>query len=99
MDRELDWRSLYYGRVHPPEVAEAVKDPVWQKIRLSMKRQPLETKYVILCGYRDAMAERCSSLSGSPGIAAHEQRMVEVRITNYVTALSRGGLIKKEDYR
>jgi hypothetical protein len=29
----------------------------------------------------------------------HEMRMVHVRITNYVTALSRGGIIKPEDYR
>ena len=86
----LDWRSLYYGPVHPQEVAKAVADPIWQRIRLAMHGKPLETKYVILCGYRAAMAKHAS---------AEEWRMVEVRITNYVTALSRGGLIKPEDYR
>ena len=91
-----DWRSLYYGHVSPQEVAEAIADPVWQRIRLAMRGKPLETKYAILCGYRAAMFD---SLEGSPGIAAHEQRMVEVRLTNYVTALSRRGLIKPEDYR
>ena len=32
-------------------------------------------------------------------VSEHEMRMVHVRITNYVTALSRGGIIKPEDYR
>ena len=95
----LDWRSLYYGPVHPQEVAQAVADPTWQKIRLAMRGKPLETKYAILCGYRAAMFDRCDSLSGSPDTAVHEQRMVEVRITNYVTALRRGGLITPEECR
>ena len=90
MNAMLDWRSLYYGPVPPQEVAQAVTDPTWQKIRLAMKGESLETKYVILCGYRAAMAKHAP---------AEEWRMVEVRITNYVTALSRSGLIKPEDYK
>lgn len=88
----LDWRSLYYGHVSPQEVARAVGDPEWQRLRLAMKGQPLETKYAMLCGYRATKAS-------NPDLPYSEWGMVQVRITNYVTALSRGGLIKPEDYR
>lgn len=91
----LDWRSLYYGHVSPQEVARAVKDPEWQTLHLAMKGRSLETKNAMLKYYRAAkVAQR-----GVGIIDEDEWRMVEVRITNYVTALSRGGLIKPEDYR
>ena len=88
---KLDWRLLYYGRVSPREVQEAVNDMEWQKLRLAMKGGPLEMKYAMLRGYQITKSEA--------GLDAHEWRMVEVRITNYVTALSREGLIKPSDYR
>lgn len=91
----LDWRSLYYGHVSPQEVAQAVKDPKWQALRRAMKGKSLETKYIMLKYYRAAMLTQMNA----GRIDADEWRMVEVRITNYVTALSRGGLIKPEDYR
>lgn len=91
----LDWRSLYYGHVESQEVAKAVKDYEWQALRLAMKGEPLETKYAMLKGYRATMIARLEA----GRIDEDEWRMVEVRITNYVTALSRGGLIKPEDYR
>lgn len=91
----LDWRSLYYGHVESQEVAQAVKDPEWQTLRRAMKGKSLETKYAILKGYRATMIARLEA----GRINEDEWRMVEVRITNYVTALSRGGLIKPEDYR
>lgn len=91
----LDWRSLYYGHVSPQEVAQAVGDPEWQSLRLAMKGESLETKYVVLKGYRATMIARLEA----GRIDEDEWRMVEVRITNYITALSRGGLIKPEDYR
>ena len=88
---ELDWKKLYFGRVSPDEVREAVADPKWQLIRLSMKGKSLETKYTILSNY----------LASQEPLArdAHELRMIRVRVTNRVTALSRGGLIKPKDYR
>lgn len=91
----LDWRSLYYGHVSPQEVAQAVKDPEWQTLRLAMKGMSLETKNAMLKGYRASMLYKAERHVITP----EEWRMVEVRITNYVTALSRGGLIKPEDYR
>ena len=94
----LDWRSLYYGHVSPQEVAQAVKDPEWQALRRAMKGKSLETKYAMLKGYRATMIARLdANLDNNANV--DEWRMVEVRITNYVTALSRGGLIKPEDYR
>lgn len=91
----LNWRSLYYGHVSPQEVTQAVEDPEWQALRLAMKGESLETKYAMLKGYRATMIARLEA----GRIDEDEWRMVEVRITNYVTALSRGGLIKPEDYR
>lgn len=88
---KLDWRLLYYGHVSPQEVQEAVHNAEWQELRQAMRGQPLETKYTMLRGYQ--MSQRELKLD------AHEWRMIEVRITNYVTALSRGGLIKPSDYR
>lgn len=91
----LDWRSLYYGHVESQEVAKAVKDYEWQALRRAMKGKSLETKYAMLKSYRWTMIARLEA----GRIDMDEWRMVEVRITNYVTALSRGGLIKPEDYR
>ena len=91
----LDWRSLYYGHVESQEVTRAVKDYEWQALCLAMKGMSLETKYAMLKGYRATMIARLEA----GRIDEDEWRMVEVRITNYITALSRGGLIKQEDYR
>lgn len=89
---ELNWKKLYFGRVSPGEVQEAVKDSRWQSIRLSMKSKSLETKYAILENY-------LMTSVGDADADAHELRMLHVRVTNYVTALSRGGLIKPADYQ
>ncbi len=90
MDK-LDWHKLYFGHVSPEEVREAVKDEQWQQIRISMKNTSTEAKYKTLQAYlefKEAML-----------VDEHEMRLTKVRITNYVTALSRGGIIKPEDYR
>lgn len=79
----MDWKKLYFGKVGKNEVLEYVKDPNWQLIRLSMKGTTLQFKYDTLCKYLEGR---------------ENDRAVQVRITNYVTALSRGGLIKPSDY-
>ena len=86
----MDWSKLYFGRVSPSEVQEAIKDPYWQSIRLKMKGMSLKDKYITLSNYYN------SQLKISHGEA---KRMLQVRVTNYVTALSRGGLIKPSDYK
>lgn len=85
MNKKLDWSKLYFGKVHPDEVAMYTNDPRWQAVRMSMKGKSLEEKYQTLLNYYNAHKIK--------------SRALEVRITNYVTALSRGGLIKPEDYR
>ena len=100
---KLDWSLLYSGTVSPQEVQEAIRDPEWQELRKDLKGTSLATKYYALLGY-----ENCTELSIQRKYrddlitseeARHRRRLLEVRITNYVTALSRGGLIKPEDYR
>lgn len=85
------WNTLYFGHVSPEEVKEAINDEQWQQIRKSMKGMSTDDKYKTLHGYLE--------FKESMLVDEHEMRMVHVRITNYVTALSRGGIIKPEDYR
>lgn len=87
----MNWRKLYFGRVSPMEVQIAVHNTEWQEIRISMKGMSLEDKYKTLETYLQRKEKE--------NLDEFELRMVHVRITNYVTALSRGGLIKPEDYR
>jgi len=80
----MDWKSLYAGKIIRAEVMKHVSDEHWQAVRKNMKGLSLNGKYVVLQNY----------LRRAP-----KYRPVQVRVTNYVTALSRGGLIKPEDYR
>lgn len=88
---ELNWKKLYFGRVSPNEVQGAVRDSEWQECRKYMKGMSLYGKYATLSDYLIAKTLEARN--------EHELRMVRVRVTNYVTALSRGGLIKPIDYR
>lgn len=92
----MDWHNLYFGHVSPQEVQEAVKDPEWQTLRRSLKGLSLQEKYDKLMLYKERMWQ---TYLITWSFTEHWWRMVEVRLTNYVTALSRGGLIKPEDYR
>lgn len=100
---KLDWSLLYSGGVSPSEVQEAIQDPKWQRLRQDLKGTNLPTKYYALLGYenRTALAIQQQYSDGliTSEEAHHQLRLLDVRITNYVTALSRGGLIKPEDYR
>ena len=84
VNEKMDWRNLYSGRVTTAEVQTYIQDSEWQSLRESLKGKSLEWKYVVL---RDYLLEH------------PDERARQVRVTNYVTALSRGGLIKPEDYR
>jgi hypothetical protein len=79
----MDWKKLYFGKLSRSEIGEAIKNSSWQNIRLSMKGVTLEEKYNILTRWLSF----CSY-----------SREAQIQVTNYVTALSRGGLIKPEDY-
>ena len=88
---KLDWSKLYFGKVSPSEVQQAIKNKEWQDTRLKMKGMTLADKYKTLNSYYNKAIKEASS--------EYTKRMVKVRVTNYITALSRGGLIKPSDYK
>ena len=87
----MDWSKLYFGKVAKEEVERAINDAGWQKLRNEMKGKTLERKYKMLSDYDE--------LESLVGRDAKELRMLQVRVTNYVTALFKDALIKVEDYR
>ena len=90
---QLDWKKLYFGRVSPKEVAQAVSDDRWQAVRKQMRGASLEDKFCVLVSYYDSTYRGLQERSKYGGIDPDELRMLQVRCTDYVTALSRGGLI------
>lgn len=87
----MNWKKLYFGKVSPDEVFEAIKDKHWQDVRKSMEGMSTKEKYDTLLDYYTKEKKNC--------INEHDLRMLQVRVTNYVTALSRGGIIKPSDYK
>ena len=87
----MNWKQLYFGKVTPAEVFKAIEDDRWQEVRKSMKGMSTKEKYDTLLSYYNAEKKKCKTKD--------ELRMLQVRVTNYVTALSRGGIIKPSDYR
>lgn len=81
---EMDWSKLYFGHLRKSEVDSAVHSFEWQQLRIWLKGKSLNIKYFNLMKW--LTYNKCS-------------RKAQVQVTNYVTALSRGGLIKPEDYR
>lgn len=79
----MNWKRLHSGHVSPEEVARHVKSEAWQEVRRYLKGKSLEEKY-----------RRLSSW-----LSQHNNsRAAQVQVTNYVTALSRGGLISPSSY-
>lgn len=81
---KLDWKKVYFGKVSRKDIQKYVPDGEWQVVRYWMKGKALEQKYQALVDW----LETCNYSEAA-----------KVQTTNYVTALSRGGLIKPEDYR
>lgn len=79
---QLDWSKLHIGHISSDEIKTAVKLEGWQLFRAQLKGKPLEEKYTML-----------ESLSNH----YPHNRLVQVAITNYINALKRAGLIKKEE--
>ena len=99
----MDWHKLYFGKVTAEEVRESVHDDLWQLLRKSLKGKTLEQKYEELTNYVKSYLVDESVIEKFPKddqlkLIEHN-RKVKVRVTNYVTALSRAGLILPEDYR
>lgn len=87
----MDWSKLYFGKVTRDEIQRAVNDSHWQTLRRELKGNSLEVKYKMLTDYYESEIRACKSCTS--------EHMLKVRLTNYVTTLSRGGLIKVGDYR
>lgn len=83
LQEQLNWRNLYFGEV---------QDAHWQKLRKSLKGTTTLIKYLTLKAYYLTECEKVKD-------DAHALRMLQVRVTNYVTALSHGGIIKPEEYK
>lgn len=83
MSKQLNWSLLYFGRVTRSEIKKYVAQNDWQMVRLSLKGTSLMHKYHTLQNWLQIN---------------NYSRAAQVQVTNYVTALSRGGLIKPEDY-
>ena len=89
----MDWHKLYFGYVSLDEIREAVKDAEWQKLRKEMKGRAPAEKYDMLRRYYEETSERLTSTISR----VHMIDSLQVRCTNYVTALARGGLIEPDN--
>lgn len=81
---DMNWHKLYFGRVPVADMRKYTPDPAWQEVRVDMKGKSLAYKYSALSTWL---------------IRSDFSYASKIQVTNYVTALSRGGLIKPEDYR
>lgn len=82
-DGKLDWHILYAGKITREEINMYTPLPAWQSLRLHLKGKNLTYKFCSLWSWLEEHAH---------------SRSAQVQVANYVTALSRGGLIKREDY-
>jgi hypothetical protein len=76
---KLDWNKLTFGKYSMGEILVAVKNKEWQALRVSLKGKPLQERYDMLVAYLEK--ENYSLLA-------------KIRVTNYVNALRRGGMIE-----
>ena len=90
----MTWKELYFGQITREEICIAIQDEDWQCTRRNLKGMELEDKRRALSIYYLSTYKRLCRINDLRGI-----RMLRVRVTNYVTALARGGLLKVEDYR
>jgi hypothetical protein len=75
----LDWASMIFGSYSLTEIKRLTDDALWQKRRVEMLGRDLAWKFCHLNFY---LQENGFSYEA------------KVRVTNYVNALKRGGLIK-----
>jgi hypothetical protein len=80
---DMHWDEMHCGRITKHEIKKYVSQQKWQLVREDMKGASLEYKYKAC---REWLRENKYS------------RDSYVQVTNYINALSRGGLIKPSDY-
>jgi hypothetical protein len=75
----LNWSALDYSPLTRTEISVAVLDPEWQDLRRRMLLTRLVTRYAVLKRW----------------LEMHENsRTSQVQVSNYISALKRGGMIK-----
>lgn len=82
LEKGLDWSSIHSGPVTQEEIEQFCNDPKWQELRDSLEGVPLEEKF-------KQLKEWLRSHGNS--------RAAQVQVTNYVNALSRGGLVSLKE--
>lgn len=80
----MNWKKLYFGPLTRSEIQAHVHEQDWQRMRLRMKGTTTEDKYTTLLKWLEHK---------------HYSRSAQIQVTNYVTALSRGGIITPSDYQ
>lgn len=80
----MNWKKLYFGHINRQEIKKAINDNTWQRLRLDLKGRDLINKYYRLLYYLERN---------------NFNKKAKIQVTNYVTALSRGGLIRVSDYK
>jgi len=84
---ELDWSVLIFGSYGRSAVREAVENPRWQEFRGSLLGRSLKEKHEALSDYM----HRAEVVHGRN---SKQWALCACRVTNYVYALRRGGLIR-----
>jgi len=80
----MNWDSLDFGVFSPQEIARAVSDAKWQRLRKMMKGKSLSEKFNMLKNHLRS---------------ENNSRKAKIQVTNYVNALRRAGQVpprKKE---
>jgi len=75
----MNWNRLIFGKLKMDEILEAVDNDEWQELRKSLKGESLSLRYRELEKY----------------LEQHKySKRAKIRVTNYVNALKRGGMIE-----
>jgi len=81
-DNSHDWNSLIFGSYNHDEIGYAVRNTPWQGFREDLRERPHDEKFTRLRSY-------IANASNDT-----EAELRRIRVTNYVNALKRGGLIE-----
>lgn len=73
-----NWSNLHAGHITQEEINRYTPDEEWQEIRQELKGKTLQEKYDKLNRYLNRKGN---------------SRAAQVRVTNYINALARGGQI------
>ena len=74
----MNWDSLDFGNFNKNEIARAVSDAKWQRLRKMMKGESLTKKFNMLKSHLRS---------------ENNSRKAKIQVTNYVNALRRAGQI------